>query len=893
MKGFIAMQKMDLIDDEYIREAEIDAETPVVISEEGRFWKRFARFMNSPVGVAMLCAVVSLSVLAAIVMVGTGKWEEWFPPAGTGNEQTSATENTDAPPTQDETLPPIETLDAKSFVPQFYQALKDKDMIGKIPDPAVNGGLIFSDDPTYIVKEENIHNTTPLEIYEETGALIFDAGVMVYLWMDGEIYILNQRVVWGSGFTGAVLCDYDQNGTEDIFCGYITSLSGVWYTDFVVFDVTDKALRHNLRRVPSDNSSMVVGYMIFCNYGMIQKRTTDGKDYYDLYEAGFKQEGDSFVLTPEKLYITLTPSPQGLLPISGGEYQDPIPTINLIPNTDINKITQCLVDHGFTGGLGQSEFIDGVLGKFSYEGQPLHEFPITVGDGDLEDGGFVSVANFYESYLSFDHYAEHRPGGENSYSYSLATQVPLEGFALPYDMEFGMTFAEAWEIMGLGEMKDYGSGETVLYRVGNETLTLSKNFTDPETLTDTYTVKLIFSQTATEGEGTRSVAISFGEDLTLREIKISVSTKGNASFEESTPPPITDIAMQMYEAAIHDEIYVFDERLGEAKLKSLRFPSNDTSLDAYKLLQKAILDVDQDGVSEYVIQSPDHEYIILRCYNGKVFSYRLDACDFYKFNTDGTFYWCHSPESGERECGLSKIIFVGEAINIKSIYSLTYSPNPAQYEYFVEGKAVTEDAYGHYRNQNIIRYEEMKFSQFEMSCSYPITAEQAWNLANAYWDHQDGNEEASAGTIWIVRIKLIDTPNAETDDYRFAFQEEWYSGGGLEGYECMPPHTIREHDQILVNAFTGEITASTYDPNGKGVSVEEAIEIAKNDCEYIDFDKEENRYRVEYAVNEPAPDHIYVIVIQEYVVDHYSVYAEKWVDKNTGEIISPYYISGK
>ena len=47
-----------------------------------------------------------------------------------------------------------------------------------------------------------------------------------------------------------------------------------------------------------------------------------------------------------------------------------------------------------------------------------------------------------------------------------------------------------------------------------------------------------------------------------------------------------DTAMQMYETAIKGEICVFDERLGEISWKSLRFPSNDTSLDACKLLKK-------------------------------------------------------------------------------------------------------------------------------------------------------------------------------------------------------------------------------------------------------------------------------------------------------------------
>ena len=59
---------------------------------------------------------------------------------------------------------------------------------------------------------------------------------------------------------------------------------------------------------------------------------------------------------------------------------------------------------------------------------------------------------------------------------------------------------------------------------------------------------------------------------------------------------------------------------------------------------------------------------------------------------------------------------------------------------------------------------------------------------------------------------------------------------------------------------------------------------------YIDFDSEENAYRVEHEPDATAPDHVYVIVIQEYVADHYSYSTKRWVDKNTGEIIFPYYM---
>ena len=174
---------------------------------------------------------------------------------------------------------------------------------------------------------------------------------------------------------------------------------------------------------------------------------------------------------------------------------------------------------------------------------------------------------------------------------------------------------------------------------------------------------------------------------------------------------------------------------------------------------------------------------------------------------------------------------------------------------------------------------------------YPITSEQAWNLANAYWDNQDGSSDCAAGTIFTARIVLIDTPNPDANYYRFAFQVEWYSSGGIDGYESMPPYHINIHDQILVNAFTGEITASTYDPNGKIISIEEAIEIAKNHETYMSGEmcSEENGYTVEHTPNIQTPDHVYVIVIRK----HDIVYGRIWIDKYTGEIIFPYYMYGK
>ena len=75
------------------------------------------------------------------------------------------------------------------------------------------------------------------------------------------------------------------------------------------------------------------------------------------------------------------------------------------------------------------------------------------------------------------------------------------------------------------------------------------------------------------------------------------------------------------------------------------------------------------------------------------------------------------------------------------------------------------------------------------------------------------------------------------------------------------------------------------------VSRYQAITIAKNYWEH--FDIEENGYRVEHAVNANSPDSVYVVVIKRFVIDHYSVFDEIWIDKNTGETIIPYAPDGK
>ncbi len=350
-----------------------------------------------------------------------------------------------------------------------------------------------------------------------------------------------------------------------------------------------------------------------------------------------------------------------------------------------------------------------------------------------------------------------------------------------------------------------------------------------------------------------------------------------------------EIAIEMLEAAVRDEINVVDEHLGEARLKDLCLPRSGARLEDCRLLTMAALDIDRDGAKEFVIQSPAHNHIILRYHNGRVYSYGLGTRDFYRFNTDGSFYWHDPSDAGGWECGLSKVVFSGASMAVQSVYSLKYIDAPAKYEYFIGDAAVTSKEFNADPETGITRKEEM-FYQFELTCPYPITAQQARDLAIEYWDLQDGCGDGAAGTVFRVRIVLTDTPNAETDYYRASFQVEWRSNGGGEGDECKPPYHIESHDQILVNAFTGEIKASTCGPDGRIISEKEAIEIVQKHCE-VELGTVGYRFELDAAF--PAPDHIYAITVHKIVDQHPVFHTSKWVDKHTGEIIFPYYVFGK
>ncbi len=279
-----------------------------------------------------------------------------------------------------------------------------------------------------------------------------------------------------------------------------------------------------------------------------------------------------------------------------------------------------------------------------------------------------------------------------------------------------------------------------------------------------------------------------------------------------------EIAMEMFEAAINNEIYVFDDQLGEISLNDCRFLTNNVTVGECEFINKAILDMDGDGINEYIIQSGNEaDHIVLHYYDGKVYSYSFGVTEFRHLNTNGTFYW--SLHVNNWVCGLNRLIFNGSSITIEKIYEVNISEDEDNDAYYIEGKPVTyeefRDQYDYYKYYSTDYIVRKSFSPLEIDCSYPISSEGALEIASKYWGVSDWEYDRAMGTTIATRIVLSSKPSGENRYYRISWKEEHY----WHAYPCWEGHTpgtTSIYKEVMVDAFTGECRKYTEPmPDGK------------------------------------------------------------------------------
>lgn len=259
-------------------------------------------------------------------------------------------------------------------------------------------------------------------------------------------------------------------------------------------------------------------------------------------------------------------------------------------------------------------------------------------------------------------------------------------------------------------------------------------------------------------------------------------------------PDYNEIASKMFDDVINDKICVIDEQLGEIKLKECRFPSTNARIDEIIIRGKAVLDLDGDGVNEYIIKAYSNDCIILHYNDGKVYSFAFEFESFNNLKIDGTFYWngpnlCpEDPYVGIFDSGASRIEFDGAEIKLIDLYKIVYDENYNR-EYYIGEKSVTEDEYYEYLSSlNGIGLAE--FTAFDAPWYAVISEKEAVEIASEYWGIKSGDIDEGTGFRYAL-FAMSSMGSSYTVALQWLVEEHHYSTVAV----------------VTVDAFTGEIKA--------------------------------------------------------------------------------------
>jgi hypothetical protein len=280
---------------------------------------------------------------------------------------------------------------------------------------------------------------------------------------------------------------------------------------------------------------------------------------------------------------------------------------------------------------------------------------------------------------------------------------------------------------------------------------------------------------------------------------ITSNTDSNTSSEETDTTPIqktqSEIAMEMYESVLNNEIKVYETDIQEYNyLANCKTPYNRIPLADCEQLKHAYTDMDNDSINELVIDCGDT--LLLRYYEGTVYLYSFTFRSLYDLNTDGSYSWNHTGQ--DFEYGEKQIYFEGAELKAKELYRIVNDGEPNA-EYYVEGKPVTQEELQKYIEDN--PKTRLVFLPLEVSWQNKISQSEAIELAEEYWETKDGFTDYGAGSMWIWHIILLDDRSSvENGYYHIGLQVDHYGRDGNDLRVLL--ESSMEH--LFVNAVTGE-----------------------------------------------------------------------------------------
>ena len=218
--------------------------------------------------------------------------------------------------------------------------------------------------------------------------------------------------------------------------------------------------------------------------------------------------------------------------------------------------------------------------------------------------------------------------------------------------------------------------------------------------------------------------------------------------------------------------------------------------------------MDGDGINEYVIQSETKDHIVLHYDHGKVYCYCFDSKSFFNLNTDGSFYWIDSYDLDNCTRGCNQIAFDGSSMQIKELYRIKQT-SPYDYadgddhEYYVNGKQITSEEFRNHNLSDWICQTSVVFSPLDLSCEYPISSEEACELASKYWEFESGMGDGAAGSWYVNKIVILKKPSRASQYYRIGWQAERYTNHVIDSCYAQPPTSISIYEELYIDAYTG------------------------------------------------------------------------------------------
>ena len=264
------------------------------------------------------------------------------------------------------------------------------------------------------------------------------------------------------------------------------------------------------------------------------------------------------------------------------------------------------------------------------------------------------------------------------------------------------------------------------------------------------------------------IGAGYGAERTMAE--------SGLSFENISTP---DAALSAYACALNSDIKV-SSAYGDEQffLMDYRFPYSQTPpLCELESLTHAYIDLDGDNVKELIINNG--ELLMLHYHKGKVYAYDLGFR--IALNSDGSYSWNDSIAYGK-----SRMVFDGTELISEVIWKIVNDGTP-EAEYYIGEEQVSCQEIQTYFEEN--PNTKLEFAPLEINWNNRISAEEAIELAEEFWEVKSGDIDETTG--FPLLITLIDSNNQ-----KHVIALEWLVEGSH--YSTV--------EIIDVDAYTGEIS---------------------------------------------------------------------------------------